>query len=116
MSWAMGPGWVTSFPAVRAAFDAGDYATAAAQSHMQGTGIDMRNMANKLLFNNAALAAAKKADPDYLYYIAGLESLTSTAGSLIARIIKSPIKLLGAVVITAGVVAGTVFAFRGRST
>ena len=71
MAWAMGSGFPAKFPAWTRAFNAGDYLTAAAQSHMQGVGIDMRNLANKLLLTNAAHAA----DPDHLYYLEGLTGL-----------------------------------------
>jgi GH24 family phage-related lysozyme (muramidase) len=74
MSWAMGPGFAGTWPAFRDAFNKGDYATAANQSHMQGVGIDMRNMANKLLLTNAAHPIAQK-NPDVLYYIDNLVDL-----------------------------------------
>ena len=84
MSWAMGPGWSQTWTAFKSAFDKGDYAAAAAQSHMQGVGIDMRNMANKLLLTNADLVTKNKKDPDTLYYIPGLPGL---AGGAVAGIL-----------------------------
>jgi GH24 family phage-related lysozyme (muramidase) len=69
MSWAMGPSFTSTWPAFRTAFNAGDYATAADQSHMRGVGIDMRNLANKLLLENASKAGI---DPDHLYYLEGI--------------------------------------------
>jgi GH24 family phage-related lysozyme (muramidase) len=77
MAWAMGSGFPAKFPAFTKAFNAGDYLTAAAQSHMQGVGIDMRNLANKLLLTNASMP---NIDPDHLYYLEGLAlSLPGTA-------------------------------------
>lgn len=69
MAWAMGPGFAKTWTQFRNAFNSGDYKTAAAQSHMQGVGIDMRNMANNLLLSNAAQVVAGKKDPDTLYYL-----------------------------------------------
>lgn len=76
MSWAMGTGFAGSWPQFDAAFRAGDYAAAALQSHMQGVGIDMRNLANKLLLLNAAAVTHLGLDPDRLYYIDGLSILS----------------------------------------
>jgi hypothetical protein len=84
MAWAMGPGFAKTWIAFRTAFGVGDYASAAAQSHMQGVGIDIRNLANKLLLTNAALVKSLGLDPDHLYYIDGLKLLqsASTVGAL----------------------------------
>jgi GH24 family phage-related lysozyme (muramidase) len=76
MSWAMGPAFTKTWPAFRNAFNSGDYATAAAQSNMKGVGIDMRNLANKLLLTNASKPGI---DPDHLYY---LELAEGVAGSV----------------------------------
>jgi peptidoglycan hydrolase-like protein with peptidoglycan-binding domain len=84
MSWAMGPGFTGSWTQFHDAFNSGDYATAADQSHMQGVGIDMRNMANKLLLTNAAAAAATKKSPDTLFYLTGLASLYGPTSPLAA--------------------------------
>lgn len=75
MAWAMGPGFVKSWTQFRNAFINGDYAAAAAQSHMQGVGIDMRNLANKLLLTNADIVKKKGLNPDHLYYVDGLTDL-----------------------------------------
>ncbi|HEY5241745.1 MAG TPA: hypothetical protein VIJ22_09780, partial [Polyangiaceae bacterium] len=72
MAWALGAGFPTTFKNFTKAFNTGDYATAAAQSHMQGVGIDMRNLANKLLLTNASKPGI---DPDHLYYLEGLTGL-----------------------------------------
>ena len=74
MMWAMGSGALGTFKTLLGAVNSGDYMTAAAQSHMHGDGIDMRNLANKLLFTNAASST----DPDHLYYLEGLTGLAMT--------------------------------------
>ena len=108
MSWAMGPGFAKTWTSFRDAFLKGDWAGAAAQSHMQGTGIDMRNMANKLLLTNADLVAKNKKDPDTLYYIPGLPGL---AGGAVASILAVATGLVywlvgGAVVIVGAMLLG----------
>jgi GH24 family phage-related lysozyme (muramidase) len=111
MSWAMGTGFAGTWPQFDAAFRAGDYAAAAAQSHMQGVGIDMRNLANKLLLLNAAAVTHLGLDPDRLYYIDGL-SILSQVPHLAAHV-PSPLALATAGaewVIDAALVGGfTVF-------
>jgi len=69
MSWAMGSAFAKTWTKFRNAFNSGDYAGAAAESHMKGVGIDMRNLANKLLLSNASKPGI---DPDHLYYLEGL--------------------------------------------
>lgn len=105
MSWAEGTGFTKTWPQFDAAFNRGDYATAAAQSHMQGVGIDMRNMANKLLFTNAAQVVASKRDPDLLYYIGGLDQLFGTPMGILANVMKHPLRTIGIVVGVFGSVA-----------
>jgi GH24 family phage-related lysozyme (muramidase) len=120
MAWAMGSGFPPKFPAFTKAFNAGDYLTAAAQSHMQGVGIDMRNLGNKLLLTNASMP---NIDPDHLYYLEGLAlSLPGTVmlgptlaagGTVLARFNALPtwqkaLLGVGAVVVVAGVVAAIV--------
>jgi hypothetical protein len=70
MVWAMGSGGLASFKTLVDAINSSppDFSTAAAQSHMQGVGIDARNAADKLLFENAAVVIQKKLDPSALYY------------------------------------------------
>ncbi len=111
MSWAMGPGFAVPgsksfFASFVKAFNAGDYKTAADNSHMQGVGIDMRNAANKLLLQNAAQAVVAKKDPDHLYYLTDLEDLFSTGvfARLIAAVKQNPGKT-AAVVATIGSLA-----------
>jgi GH24 family phage-related lysozyme (muramidase) len=120
MAWALGSGFPRTFKTFATAFNAGDYATAAAQSHMQGVGIDMRNLANKLLLTNAAKPGI---DPDHLYYLEGLAlSLPGTAmlgpalgtgSSLLAQFQALPtwqqvLIGVGAAAAVAGVVYGVV--------
>jgi GH24 family phage-related lysozyme (muramidase) len=85
MSWAQGPGFTSSWPAFRDAFNRGDYAAAAAESHMKGYGIDMRNLADRLLLLNAAAVKATGADPDRLYYLDGLTRLLGAQRTTPAR-------------------------------
>ena len=120
MMWAEGSGALATFKTLLSAVNSGDYATAAAQSHMRGDGIDMRNLANKLLLTNAASAA----DPDHLYYLEGLTGLAmslpgggpavalmATSSSMLAKWSALPawqkaLLGVGAVVVVAGVVSG----------
>jgi GH24 family phage-related lysozyme (muramidase) len=96
MAWAMGPGFASTWPGFTGAFNQGDYTTAAAQSTMKGTGIDMRNMANKLLLTNAAQSAKAKKSPDTLYYIDNLPDLFTTSRWLIAGVIAGVVAVFGA--------------------
>ncbi len=54
MTWAMGAGKWAMFPKFRAAVARLDFDTAAAECHMQGTGIEKRNAIDKTLFEMAA--------------------------------------------------------------
>lgn len=104
MSWAMGPGrFANEFTHFTNAFNAGDYATAAAQSTMKGSGIQMRNEANRLLLSNAAQAKKARKSDDTLFYIDNLSDLYSASSIL---------KIIG---VLAGVIAfvGAIFAFTG---
>ena len=78
MMWAMGSGALATYKGLLAAVNSGDFLTAAAQSHMRGDGIDMRNLANKLLFTNAAAIKAAGLPFDHLYY---LSLIPGTAGA-----------------------------------
>lgn len=99
MAWAEGPGFAKSgWPGFVEAFNKGDYAGAAAQSNMKGTGIEMRNMANKLLFSNAAQVAALKKDPDHLYYLDFASLLLTGPAALIAEMKAHPIRTTGIIV------------------
>jgi GH24 family phage-related lysozyme (muramidase) len=82
MSWAMGPGFAKTWTGFRSAFANKDYATAAAQSHMKGVGIDMRNKANKLLLMNADTITKKNLDKDKLLYLDGLGITTAVAAGI----------------------------------
>jgi peptidoglycan hydrolase-like protein with peptidoglycan-binding domain len=119
MAWAEGTGFTKTWPAFDAAFNRGDFATAAAQSNMQGTGIAMRNMANKLLFTNAAQVVAGKKDPDHLYYLdlSGLFSsgLIMSPGAILADIKAHPLRtgIIGSII--AIVVTTAVFMLKGQA-
>ena len=95
MIWAMGTGNLAKFGSFLRAFNSGDYVTAAAQSHMQGIGIDMRNLANKLLLLNAAAVKTLGADPATLYYLDGLTKLARTAEAIQRGIVSTPGKFAG---------------------
>jgi GH24 family phage-related lysozyme (muramidase) len=84
MMWAMGSGALGTYKGLLAAVNSGDFLTAAAQSHMRGDGIDMRNLANKLLFTNAAAIKAAGLPFDHLYYLSGLSLIPGTAGASVA--------------------------------
>jgi peptidoglycan hydrolase-like protein with peptidoglycan-binding domain len=84
MMWAMGSGALATFKSLLNAVNSEDFATAAAQCHMQGDGIDMRNLANKLLFTNAAAIKTAGLPFDHLYYLSGLSLIPGTAGAGIA--------------------------------
>ncbi len=68
MAWAMGANF--KFPKFTAALNqlVPDFATAAAESHMQGVGIKERNEANRQLFLNAAKALKGGFDIEALYW------------------------------------------------
>lgn len=119
MGWAEGTGFTKTWPAFDAAFNKGDYAAAAAQSNMQGTGIAMRNMANKLLFTNAAQVVAAKKNPDHLYYL-DLPSLFTSGlimspAVIIADIKAHPLRtgIIGSII--AIVVTTAVFMLKGQA-
>jgi GH24 family phage-related lysozyme (muramidase) len=92
MSWAMGTGGLASYKSLISAVNAGDYATAAAQSHMRGVGIDMRNLGNQLLWLNAAAAKSLGANPDHLYYLDGLTQLAQGGLQAQARLASNAIQ------------------------
>ena len=91
MVWAMGTGNLATFRTFIQAFNSGDFVTAAANSHMQGVGIDMRNLANKLLLLNAAAVKTLGVDPAVLYYVDGLTKLAREQADIFA----SPAKFAG---------------------
>ena len=109
MAWAMGPGFAQTWTGFKDAFAKGDYAGAAAQSNMKGTGIDMRNLANKLLLTNAAQVATLKKDPDHLYYLDFASLMLTGPAAVIAEMKAHPIRTTGIIV---GMIAfvGTVVA------
>lgn len=82
MAWACGPAF--HFPKLGAALLAGDFETAAAECTMNeagNPGLIPRNVANRLLYKNAAYVVGAKLDPEQLYYphdIGVLERTTET--------------------------------------
>ncbi len=80
MAWAMGPDRFADFPKFVAAANAGDWQTAANESHMQGVGIEPRNDANKLLFHNADVVTQFELDPDRITWPAKLSEGGSNPG------------------------------------
>jgi hypothetical protein len=117
MMWAMGSGALATYKTLLAAVNSGDFATAAAQSHMQGDGIDMRNLANKLLFTNAAAIKAAGLPFDHLYYLSGLSLIPGTAGAglalgLLGKALPGGLSSLGVVdlgFVVGGMIVGGMF-------
>jgi hypothetical protein len=70
LSWACGPAF--AFPKCAAALNARDFVTAAVECFMPEektiSGLRPRNVANKLLFLNAAFVEAHLLDPDILHW------------------------------------------------
>lgn len=109
MAWAMGPEFAQTWTQFRDAYNASDYMTAAAQSHMNGVGIDMRNLADKLLLTNAALVQQLGADFDHLYYLDGLTQLMGNAsGQVMAYGTKIVMSAKKHPLRTAGIAAGVI--------
>jgi GH24 family phage-related lysozyme (muramidase) len=117
MCWAMGAGALATYKTLLTAVNSGDFATAAAQSHMQGDGIDMRNLANKLLFTNAAAIKAAGLPFDHLYYLSGLSLIPGTAGAglafgLLGKALPGGLSSLGVVdlgFVVGGMIVGGMF-------
>ena len=80
MAWAMGSGFVAKFPSWKAAVTQNppNWAGAAAQSHMQGVGIDDRNEINKELF----LSAVGSSDPNEVQWPTWQEFLAKGRAAL----------------------------------
>jgi len=76
MGWAMGPAF--NFPQFKTACVAQEFTTAAANCHMKGIGIDLRNAANVLLFQNAATVKSQNLDASRLWF---LDSPSGSGGS-----------------------------------
>jgi GH24 family phage-related lysozyme (muramidase) len=71
MAWAMGPGFPVDWPTFTAACKAQDWSTAAANCHISeigNAGVKPRNVADVLLFNNAAVVAGSGQDASNLVY------------------------------------------------
>jgi len=102
----MGSGKLAIFKSLLSAVNSGDFVTAAAQSHMQGDGIDMRNLANKLLFLNAAAVKAAGLSLDHLYYTTPVGGLIGMAASPVALALRLAPKIDSGLVLDAGIVLG----------
>jgi peptidoglycan hydrolase-like protein with peptidoglycan-binding domain len=114
MVWAMGTGNLAKFRGFIDAFNAEDYAGAAAQSHMQGVGIDMRNLANKLLLLNAQAVKSIGANPDVLYYVDGFSKLTG--GGVVGALTGLASLATFAWMALGGVVIGVMWFLGGKGT
>lgn len=75
MAWAMGTGNLATFKSFLDSLRAENYADAAAQSHMQGVGIDIRNLANRMMLLVAEAVKTLGGDPDDFHYTDGLSLL-----------------------------------------
>jgi GH24 family phage-related lysozyme (muramidase) len=119
MAWAMGPGFASTWTQFRNAFNSGDFASAASQSHMRGVGIDMRNLANELLLLNAAAVKALGLNPDRLYYTDPIGAAMGMAAAPIALagklMARSDVVIVvdSAIVVGAAVVGGIVWGITG---
>ena len=74
----------------------------------------MRNMANKLLFTNAAQVTTLKKDPDHLYYLDFTTLFLTGPAALIAEMKAHPIRTGGIIVGMIAFVAGVVAIAVGR--
>lgn len=108
MMWAMGSGKLAVFKNLLGAVNSGDFATAAAQSHMQGVGIDMRNLANKLLFLNAAAAKTAGLNPDHLYYVDAIGAAGNLAAGPMRFALRAMPKIDSGLLLDAGIILGCV--------
>jgi hypothetical protein len=74
LAWAAGPGWPGLFPKCTAALLLGDFRTAVLEGTLNETGnpgLRPRNVAQRLLWANAADAQLAMADPEVLWYPRG---------------------------------------------
>lgn len=84
MAWAMGPAGPGQFPHFRAACQAMDFNTAAAESQMDASenpGLVPRNKANVVLFSNAAVVLAGEAQGGFQRSVLYYPQTLKTAGS-----------------------------------
>jgi GH24 family phage-related lysozyme (muramidase) len=81
MAWAMGAGFLGSFPAFTQALNKSppDYAAAKANAGFRGSGVATRIAANAIAFQNAHDAQAAGADPETLYYPGTYSGLSTLA-------------------------------------
>jgi GH24 family phage-related lysozyme (muramidase) len=105
LSWAMGPGFVPTYPKFFAAAKRNDFETCAAECGMRESdnpGVKPRNIANKILFMNAHWIVQHGFDLETLYYPRALAkrdapqpNAITIAGSSEITIEMSPIPPLG---------------------
>ena len=81
MAWAMGAGFLGSFPAFTQALNASppDYAAAKANAGFRGSGVATRIAADAICFQNAHDAQAADASPETLYYPGTYSGLSTLA-------------------------------------
>ena len=109
MAWAMGPGFVNTFKKFASAFNADDYAGAAAEATFKGVGIQPRLDANQVLFKNALSVALAGGDRDVLYW-------PRAVGVNDVQKVASPVKsLLLIALLVGGLGTGAYFLFRGMA-
>ena len=94
MAWACGPAF--NFPRLATALRGLDFATAAAECHMDernNHGLVPRNIANKRMYRNAARAMAWHLDPEELHWPAELEDSVPTERELpVADPVDEPVQ------------------------
>ncbi len=93
MAWACGPAF--HFPKLAAALNAGDFSAAALECHMDdrgNPGLRPRNVANVVLYRNAATVIAGSLDPDVLRWPVEM-SEEPTSPQAIVYILPDPIRL-----------------------
>ena len=100
MAWAMGGAFIPKdgFKTFADAFNRGDWAAAKANSNFKGAA-PQRKAGHDTMFDNAAVVAANKLDPDKLWYPASAP--TTAVGSVVAHL-RRPVVM---VAIVAGLAA-----------
>ena len=109
MAWAMGGGFipVDGFKTFADAANRGDWAAAKAASNFKGAA-PQRKAGQDKMFDNAAVVAANKLDPDKLWYPDSAP--TSAVGSLVATVKRPAVAgaiALGIVAVGAGIYVAT---------
>jgi len=111
MAWAMGGAFIPKdgFHAFADAFNRGDWAAAKANSNFRGAA-PQRKAGQDKMFDNAAIVAANKLDPDTLWYPA--DAPTSVAGRAVGRVLRRPIVAVAVVAWVAAIGGGIYLATR----